>query len=253
MGVRPGPAGLDFWSPNINIFRDPRWGRGQETYGEDPFLTGRLGTAFVRGLQGDDPKYFKTIATPKHFAVHSGPEPTRHTVDVKVSLHDMEDTYLPAFRQTVVEGQGGFGDVRLQPHQRRAGLRQHVPARRHAARRLEVQRLRRLGLRRDRRHQPQPQVRRRPSRKPRRCRSSAGPTSTAAPTRRPTCTAIQKGLISQQEADVNLKRLFKARFQLGMFDPPEMVKYAQIPFSENDSSRQPRTGAARPRASRWCC
>ena len=104
MGVRPGPAGLDYWSPNINIFRDPRWGRGQETYGEDPFLAGQLGTAFVRGLQGDDPKYFKTIATPKHFAVHSGPEPARHTIDVKVSMHDMEDTYLPAFRQTVVEG-----------------------------------------------------------------------------------------------------------------------------------------------------
>src|SRR5450759_1206812 len=103
-GIRPGPAGLDFWSPNINIFRDPRWGRGQETYGEDPFLTGRLGTAFVRGLQGDDPKYFKTISTPKHYAVHSGPEPSRHTIDVKISLHDMEDTYLPAFRQTVVDG-----------------------------------------------------------------------------------------------------------------------------------------------------
>jgi beta-glucosidase len=104
MGVRPGPAGLDSWSPNINIFRDPRWGRGHETYGEDPFLTGRLGTAFVRGMQGDDPKYFKTISTPKHYAAHSGPEPARHTIDVKVSLHDMKDTYLPAFRQTVVEG-----------------------------------------------------------------------------------------------------------------------------------------------------
>ena len=104
MGIRPGPAGLTYWSPNVNIFRDPRWGRGQETYGEDPFLTGMLGTAFVKGLQGDDPKYFKTIATPKHFAVHSGPEPSRHVFDAKVSLHDMEDTYLPAFRQTVVEG-----------------------------------------------------------------------------------------------------------------------------------------------------
>ena len=85
--------GLDFWSPNINIFRDPRWGRGQETYGEDPFLTGRMGVAFVTGLQGDDPKYFRVIATPKHFAVHSGPEPSRHSIDVQVSKHDMEDTY----------------------------------------------------------------------------------------------------------------------------------------------------------------
>ena len=95
--------GLSIWSPNINIFRDPRWGRGQETYGEDPFLTSRMGIAFVTGLQGDDPKYLKTVATSKHFAVHSGPEPTRHSVDVKASRHDMEDTYLPAFRATVVE------------------------------------------------------------------------------------------------------------------------------------------------------
>src|SRR2546422_9333677 len=96
--------GLTFWSPNINIFRDPRWGRGQETYGEDPYLTSRLGVAFVTGLQGDDPKYLKTVSTPKHFAVHSGPETTRHTVDVQASRHDMEDTYLPAFRATVMEG-----------------------------------------------------------------------------------------------------------------------------------------------------
>jgi len=81
--------GLDFWAPNINIFRDPRWGRGQETYGEDPFLTGRMGVAFVTGMQGDDPRYFRTISTPKHYAVHSGPETTRHTADVTVSKHDM--------------------------------------------------------------------------------------------------------------------------------------------------------------------
>src|SRR6202011_6057616 len=97
-GRRDIMEGLDFWSPNINIFRDPRWGRGQETYGEDPFLTGRMGVAFVPGLQGDDPKYYRVISTPKHFAVHSGPEPSRHMIDVQVSKHDMEDTYLPAFR-----------------------------------------------------------------------------------------------------------------------------------------------------------
>jgi beta-glucosidase len=95
--------GLTVWSPNINIFRDPRWGRGQETYGEDPFLTSQLGVAFVSELQGSDPKYLKAIATPKHFAVHSGPESTRHTADVHVSRHDLEDTYLPAFRATVME------------------------------------------------------------------------------------------------------------------------------------------------------
>ena len=96
--------GLTFWSPNINIFRDPRWGRGQETYGEDPFLTAKLGVAFVTGLQGDDPKYLKMVATAKHFAVHSGPETRRHGFNVNVSPHDLEDTYLPAFRATVTEG-----------------------------------------------------------------------------------------------------------------------------------------------------
>src|SRR5207253_2902433 len=99
--------GLTFWSPNINIFRDPRWGRGQETYGEDPFLTAKMGTAFVTGMQGDDPKYYRVISTPKHFAVHSGPEPARHSMDVPASKHDMEDTYLAAFRATVMEGQAG--------------------------------------------------------------------------------------------------------------------------------------------------
>jgi len=96
--------GITVWSPNINIFRDPRWGRGQETYGEDPYLTSRMGIAFVTGLQGADSKYLKTVATSKHFAVHSGPETTRHSVDVKASPHDMEDTYLPAFRATIMEG-----------------------------------------------------------------------------------------------------------------------------------------------------
>ena len=96
--------GLTFWSPNINIFRDPRWGRGQETYGEDPFLTGALATQFIRGIEGDDPNYYRAIATSKHFAVHSGPEPLRHQFDVSPSPQDLAETYLAAFRRTVVEG-----------------------------------------------------------------------------------------------------------------------------------------------------
>ena len=96
--------GLTIWSPNINIFRDPRWGRGQETYGEDPYLTSRMGLAFVTGLQGDDPKYLKVVATPKHFAVHSGPEQLRHEFNVNVSPQDLQATYLPAFHTTIVEG-----------------------------------------------------------------------------------------------------------------------------------------------------
>ena len=100
-------TGLDTWSPNINIFRDPRWGRGQETYGEDPYLTARMGVAFVEGMQGPNPERPDVIATPKHFAVHSGPESTRHAANVYVSPHDLEDTYLPAFRAAVVEAQAG--------------------------------------------------------------------------------------------------------------------------------------------------
>ena len=99
--------GLTFWSPNINIFRDPRWGRGQETYGEDPYLTARFGVEFVRGLQGNDPKYFKVISTPKHYAVHSGPEPDRHTFNAIVENRDLYDTYLPAFEACVKEA-GAF-------------------------------------------------------------------------------------------------------------------------------------------------
>ncbi|HUE83926.1 MAG TPA: glycoside hydrolase family 3 N-terminal domain-containing protein, partial [Pyrinomonadaceae bacterium] len=103
-GERGRYQGLTFWSPNINIFRDPRWGRGQETYGEDPYLTARLGVAFVKGLQGNDPRYLKVVATPKHYAVHSGPEPERHSFDAISSQRDLEETYLPAFRATILEG-----------------------------------------------------------------------------------------------------------------------------------------------------
>ena len=106
-------GGLDFWAPNLNLFRDPRWGRGQETYGEDPFLIGRMGVAFVTGMQGDDPKYYRVISTPKHFAVHSGPEPTRHFADVDVSKHDELDTYEPGFPRRSRRRQGRIGDVRL--------------------------------------------------------------------------------------------------------------------------------------------
>ncbi|MEI9957335.1 MAG: glycoside hydrolase family 3 N-terminal domain-containing protein [Ferruginibacter sp.] len=95
--------GLTYWTPNINIFRDPRWGRGQETYGEDPFLTAMLARSFVRGLQGDDPKYLKAAACAKHYAVHSGPEPLRHVFNADVSDYDLWDTYLPAFRELVTK------------------------------------------------------------------------------------------------------------------------------------------------------
>ena len=123
-GYRRQYHGLTLWSPNVNIFRDPRWGRGQETYGEDPFLGGRMGVAFVKGIQGDDPRYVKLAATPKHFAVHSGPEALRHHFDARASARDLRETYLPAFRDCVVEGGSRICDGRVQPDQRRALLRQ---------------------------------------------------------------------------------------------------------------------------------
>ncbi|HUI54771.1 MAG TPA: glycoside hydrolase family 3 C-terminal domain-containing protein [Bryobacteraceae bacterium] len=240
-GMGPGRgAGLDFWAPNINIFRDPRWGRGQETYGEDPFLTGRMAVNFVRGMQGDDPKYFKTISTPKHFAVHSGPEPTRHFEDVSVSLHDIEDTYLPAFRAALVDAKadsvmcaynringeaacsskfllqdtlrgawkfngyvvsdcGAISDIYRKP-----GVGHHIVDTLPQAAALSLK----TGTDSD-------------------CAMSPDVPSYLE--------AMQKGLISQQEVDVNLKRLFKARLQLGMFDPPEMVPYSKISPSEVDT------------------
>jgi beta-glucosidase len=235
MGVRPGPAGLDFWSPNINIFRDPRWGRGHETYGEDPFLTGRLGTAFVRGMQGDDPKYFKTISTPKHFAVHSGPEPARHTIDVKVPMHDIEDTYLPAFRQAIVEGKAdsvmcAYNSINGEPACANTFLLVDTLRGAWNFQGYVVSDCGAIGdINRNHKFVPDIQD------------------SAALSLKRGTdldcgadlqgyTTAIQTGLISQKQVDTNLKRLFEARFKLGMFDPPEMVKYAQIPFSENDSA-----------------
>ena len=233
-GIRPGPAGLDFWSPNINIFRDPRWGRGQETYGEDPFLTGKMGAAFVRGMQGDDPKYFKTISTPKHYAVHSGPEPARHTIDVKISLHDEEDTYLPAFRQAVVEGKAdsvmcAYNSINGEPACANQFLLEDTLRRAWKFSGYVVSDCGAIGDI-DHNHKFVPDIQ----------------NSAAISLKRGTdldcgadtqgyLTAIRTGLIGEKEADVNLKRLFRARFQLGMFDPPEMVKYAQIPFSENDS------------------
>ena len=119
-GVHSEYTGLTFWSPNINIVRDPRWGRGQETYGEDPYLTSRIGVRFVRGLQGDDPTYLKTVATAKHFAAYSGPEASRHYFDAQVTGRDLRMTYLPAFEACIVEGKvssimGAYNSVNGEP------------------------------------------------------------------------------------------------------------------------------------------
>jgi len=228
--------GLDFWAPNINIFRDPRWGRGQETYGEDPFLTARMGVNFVTGMQGDDPKYYRVISTPKHFAVHSGPETTRHKADVTVSKHDEMDTYLPAFRATVTEAKAdsvmcAYNSINGQPacanefllqDQLRGkwGFQGYVVSDCGAVRNIV-----------DGHHY-----------KPTQPEGSAislqrGMDNECIDFRakvhddhdyKPYIDAVKQGSLKESEIDVALVRLFTAQMKLGMFDPPEMVPYTKI-------------------------
>ncbi len=226
--------GLTFWSPNINIFRDPRWGRGQETYGEDPFLTARMGVAFVQGLQGDDPHYFKVIATPKHYAVHSGPEPDRHHFDAFTSEQDLRETYLPAFKATVVEAEafsvmGAYNRFRGEACCASEKLLQKILRDEWG---FEGYVVSDCGAINDI-HANHKIVQTPPEAAAlavkRGCDLNCGNQYPFL------VEAVKNGLISEQEIDVALKRLFTARFRLGMFDPDEKVPYAQIPYSKNDS------------------
>lgn len=234
--------GLTFYSPNINIFRDPRWGRGQETYGEDPFLTGQLGVAFIKGLQGD-PDHPTATATAKHYAVHSGPEPLRHGFDAKASAHDMEDTYLPAFRDAVVDGgvksvmcvynavNGVPGcasefllDGTLREQWKFEGfvtgdcdaVRDIETGHKYAKSAAEAGALAiKAGLDND-------------------CTTAAFGPPTGPPDYQRYLDAIKQGLLAETDVDVALKRMLRTRFQLGLFDPPE-AQAPPVPESELDS------------------
>ncbi|HUI44113.1 MAG TPA: glycoside hydrolase family 3 C-terminal domain-containing protein [Terriglobia bacterium] len=226
--------GLTFWSPNINIFRDPRWGRGQETYGEDPFLTARLGVAFVTGLQGDDPKYFKVISTPKHYAVHSGPEPLRHGFNVNPSPRDLEDTYLPAFRATVVEGHAdsvmcAYNAIDGQPACANPYLLQKTLR---DAWKFPGYVTSDCGAVDDimRGHHFAPDLEHASA-----LAVEAGTDTTCGNEYVALVKAVHDGVIKESELDTALQRLFTARFRLGMFDPPDAVAFNQIPMSEDDS------------------
>ena len=238
-GQRGIYQGLTFWSPNINIFRDPRWGRGQETYGEDPYLTARMGVEFVKGLQGDDPRYLKVVATAKHYAVHSGPEADRHEFDVRPSERDLHETYLPAFRAVVQEADvasvmGAYNRVNGESAS--------------ASRRLLIDILRRdwgfrgyvvsdCGAIADiyQRH-----------------KIVSSPQAAAALGVRNGCDlecgsvykslgeALRRKLLTESDLDVAVRRLMLARLRLGLFDPPERVRYAQIPYAANDSPEHDR-------------
>ncbi len=227
--------GLTFWSPNINIFRDPRWGRGQETYGEDPFLTGKLGVAFVGGLQGDNPKYLEVVATPKHYAVHSGPEPLRHGFNVNVAPRDLEDTYLPAFRATVVEGHAdsvmcAYNAVDGVPACANTDLLQKILRDDWQFQGYVTSDCGAVGdittghhYTPDNEHGSAMAVR-------------AGTDTTCGNEYVTLMKAVKDGPIKESEIDTAVKRLFTARMRLGMFDPPDAVPFNQIPMSENDSS-----------------
>jgi beta-glucosidase len=233
-GERGRYQGLTFFSPNVNLFRDPRWGRGQETYGEDPFLTGRLGVAFIQGMQGDDPHYLKLVATAKHFAVHSGPEAERHVFDAEVSEHDLRDSYLPQFEACVREGH--VHSV-MPAYNRTDGL----PC---AANRRLLQTILRdewgfdgyvvsdcgaiddiyLG------HKV--------AATPEQAAAlalKAGTDLNCGRTYGALVAAARGGLTTEAEIERAVRRLFTFRFRLGMFDPPELVPYARIPISVNDA------------------
>jgi len=232
-GIRDIYTGLTFWSPNINIFRDPRWGRGQETYGECPYLTARMGVAFVRGLQGDDPKYLKLVATPKHYAVHSGPEPARHTFDARVSERDLQETYLPAFEACVVEGKafsvmGAYNRTNGEPCCASPTLLDKILRQRWGFQGYVVSD---CGAIADiyERHKVVATAEEAAA-----LAVKAGCDLNCGSTYPALINAVAQGLIDEATIDRAVKRLFTARFRLGMFDPPEHVPYARIPYEVND-------------------
>jgi len=238
-GSRERYQGLTFWSPNINIFRDPRWGRGHETYGEDPYLTGELGVQFIRGLQGDHDRYFKVVATSKHYAVHSGPEPLRHEFDAVTNERDFRDTYLPAFKKTVEEGkvysvmcaynrymgEPCCGSAWMQQELLRGELgfegyivsdcgairdfysgHDVVSTREEAAA---------LGV-------------------------LSGTDLNCGSVYPALVEAVNQGLITEEQIGVSVERLMLARMKLGMFDPDEMVPWSDTPYEAVSSPEHSR-------------
>lgn len=232
-GIHEIYYGLTFWTPNINIFRDPRWGRGQETYGEDPYLTARLGVTFVKGLQGDDPRYLKLVATPKHYAVHSGPEADRHRFNAEASPRDLWDTYLPAFEACVREGQaasimGAYNRTNGEPCCASPTLLQAILRERWGFDGFVVSDCGAIDdIYRDHKVVDTPEEAAALAVK-NGCELNCGCTYEAL------VDAVKQGLLDEAALDRAVIRLFTARFRLGMFDPPEQVAYAQIPISVND-------------------
>jgi beta-glucosidase len=228
-------AGLTFWSPNINIDRDPRWGRGMETFGEDPFLTASMGVAFVKGLQGDNPKYLELVSTPKHYAVHSGPEPLRHGFNVDVSDHDLEDTYLPAFRATIVEGHAdsimcAYNAIDGAPACANTMLLQQHLRDDWGFNGYTVSDCDAVGdIDHGHHFAASPEEAAAKAVK-------AGTDLDCGRTYAALTKAVQENLLAETDIDTAVVRLFTARMRLGMFDPSAAVPFNAIPISEVNSA-----------------
>jgi beta-glucosidase len=234
LGSRARYTGLDMWSPNINIFRDPRWGRGQETYGEDPYLTGRFAIAFVKGLQGNDPYYFQTIATSKHYAVHSGIEMERHRFDVHPSEQDLRTTYLPAFEASVREGHvfsimSAYNSVNGLPCSANPRLLTDILRKEWGFEGYVTSDVDAVAdVWQNHQFADTPEQAAASSVK-------AGCDLNGGETYKALTAAVKAGYLSENDIDRALTRLLTARFRLGMFDPPDMVPYAGVPYSLNDT------------------
>jgi beta-glucosidase len=232
-GKRNIYQGLTFWTPNINLFRDPRWGRGMETYGEDPYLTGRMAVAFIQAMQGDDPKYLKTVATAKHWAVHSGPEPARHGFDARVSEQDLRESYLPHFEMAVREGGAlsvmcAYNSFAGQPACANTRLLEEILRKEWGFQGYVVSDCGAIqDIYRDHKFLPTA-----PEGAARALK--AGTDLNCGVEYGNLLPAVQKGLAAESDIDGALRRLLTARFRLGLFDPPERVKWARIPYSVND-------------------
>jgi beta-glucosidase len=239
-GVRDLYTGLTFFCPNVNIFRDPRWGRGQETYGEDPYLTSRLAVNFIQGLQGNDPRYLKTVATPKHFAVHSGPEKERHYFNAVVSQRDLRMTYLPAFKACITEGKaysimGAYNRVNGEASCASPTLLQKILRDEWGFEGYVVSDCGAIydiwfyhGLAKTGTEAAALAVKNG-------CDLECGCTYGLACDYGYLGKAVQQGLLTEEDLNRAVKRLLLARFRLGMFDPDDQVVYSQIPYSNVDS------------------
>lgn len=227
-------GGLTFWSPNINIFRDPRWGRGQETYGEDPFLTSKMAVAFITGMQGDNPKYLKVGACAKHFAAYSGPEKLRHGFNAKVSIHDLYATYLPAFHAAVKAGVIGvmcaYNAVNGEPCCANTYLLDDVLRKKWGFSGYIVSDCDAISDIAEGHHYESDALNAAAVSLKRGVNLNCGDTYVNL------TEALQKGLITEQQLDSSLAVLLRIRFQLGMFDPKKDNPYNAIPYSVVNSS-----------------